>query len=123
MKRLFKNLRLAYLEDMIEDYKNTPSPIRVFEGPARIKEDLLNILKPYIGEPGWTNKIKRAGYNIEHKGEIGTSDNFGLPGIRNNHGLGGASKLWHFPSELEEGCTLTVDFNNRLINTDLKSQF
>jgi len=123
MKRLFKNLRLAYLEDMIEDYKNTPSPIRIFKGPARIKEDLLNILKPYIGEPGWTNTIKRSGYNIIHEGELSVSKLNGSPSIRNDQGRDNAEKYWTFPTELMEGCTLTVDFNNRLINTDLKSQF
>ena len=120
----FSLIRLAYLDDLEDEVGDVRGQsISIFKGPARIKEDVLAELKNYMGEAGWTNKIKRAGYDIEHKGEIGTSDNFGLPGIRNNHGLRGASKLWSFPSELAEGDTFTIDFDNRLINTDLNSKY
>jgi len=106
--RPFSNLRLAYLEDMIEDYKNTPRPADHWVARTTIDAQEIQSAVVLLAGENWTLYRKR---NFDSKTYTGKITNSASLGILLAYG-----KLdYYLFHSFAFGDKFTIDYENKLI--------
>ena len=108
--RLFNNIRLAYLDELEEDWNK--ENIIELKGPGHIDHKLYEILAPKIHEH-FTMKVD----SVEVAGEMVQIGNQDYDNPSNDWALAGTGGgRWRVPTILNKGETLVIDtLNNTII--------